>query len=112
MNFHPEKIQTKPEKNISATSSNNSERTTANNVEALESEKRALNIRLKVLGEEHSQTAHSYHSLGLTQHSLGDFVSALQSAKCALNIRMKVHGEEDPRTVNSLVTVKELEKLL
>ena len=108
VNFHPEKIQTKPEKNISATSSNNSERTKANHVEAFESEKRALNIRLKVLGEEHSQTADSYHSLGVTQHSLGDFVSALQSAKCALDIRMKVHGEEDPRTVNSLVTVKEL----
>ena len=30
VNFHPEKIQTKPEKNISATSSNNSERTKAN----------------------------------------------------------------------------------
>ncbi|CAH3151720.1 unnamed protein product [Pocillopora meandrina] len=81
-------------------------------VSALESNKRALNISLKVLGVEHSQTAHSYHSLGVTQHSLGDFVSALQAAKCALDIRMKVHGEEDPRTVNSLVTVKELEKLL
>ena len=79
---------------------------------ALESDKRALNISLKVLGEEHSQTAHSYDSLGVTQHSLGDFVSALQSAKCALDIRMKLHGEEDPRTVNSLVKVKELEKLL
>ena len=79
---------------------------------ALESDKRALNIRLKVLGDEHSQTADSYHSLGVTQHSLGDFVSALQSAKCALDIRMKVHGEEDPRPVNCLVTVKELEKLL
>ena len=71
-------------------------------------EKRALNIRLKVLGEQHSQTADSYRSLRVTQHSLGDFVSALQSAKLALDIRMKVHGEEDPRTVNSLVTVKEL----
>ena len=53
---------------------------------ALESKKRALNIRLKVLGEEHSQTADSYHSLGVTQHSLGDFVSALESNKRALNI--------------------------
>ena len=101
VNFHPEKIQTKPEKNISATSSNNSERTKANHVEALESEKRALNIRLKVLGEEHSQTAHSYHSLGVTQHSLGDFVSALESDKRALNIRLKVLGEEHSQTAHS-----------
>ena len=34
-------------------------------------EKRALNIRLKVLGEQHSQTADSYRSLGVTQHLLG-----------------------------------------
>ena len=101
LNFHPEKIQTKPVKNISATSSNNRERTTANNVEALESEKRALNIRLKVLGEEHSQTVHSYHSLGVTQHSLGDFVSALESKKRALNIRLKVLGEEHSQTAHS-----------
>ena len=79
---------------------------------ALESKKCALNIRLKVLVEEHSQTADSYDALGATQHSLGDFVSALESNKCALDIRMKVHGEEDPRTVNSLDTVKEFEKLL
>ena len=79
---------------------------------ALESDKRALNIRLNVLGEEHSETADSYHSLRVTQHSLGDFVSALQAAKCTLDIRMKLHGEEDPRTVNCLVKVNELETLL
>ena len=77
VNFHPEKIQKKVEKNISATSSNNSERTKANHVEALESEKSALDIRLKVLGEEHLQTASSYHSLAATQHSLGDFSQPL-----------------------------------
>ena len=60
----------------------------------LEADKRALNISLKVLGEEHSQTADSYYSLGITQHSLGDFVSALESEKRAMNIRLKVLGEE------------------
>ena len=68
---------------------------------ALESDKRALNIRLKVLGEEHSQTAHSYHSLGVTQHSLGDFVSALESNKRALNIRLKVLSKEHLQTADS-----------
>ena len=101
VNFHPEKIPKKVEKNISATSSNNSERTKANHVEALESNKRALNIRLKVLGEEHSQAAASYHSLAATQHSLGDFVSALASAKRALNIRLKILGEEHSQTADS-----------
>ena len=101
VNFHPEKIQKKIEKNISATSSNNSERTKANHVEALESEKSALDIRLKVLGEEHLQTASSYHSLAATQHSLGDFVSALESDKRALNIRLKVLGKEHLQTAHS-----------
>ena len=89
------------EKNISATSSNNSEHTKANHVEALESEKSALDIRLKVLGEEHLQTASSYHSLAATQHSLGDFVSALESNKRALNIRLKVLGKEHLQTADS-----------
>ena len=53
VNFHSEKIPKKLRKNISTTSSNNSERTKANHVEALESENSALDIRLKVLGEEH-----------------------------------------------------------
>ena len=61
---------------------------------ALESNKRALNIRLKVLVEEHSQAAASYHSLGVTQHLLGDFVSALESNKRALNISLEDLGEE------------------
>ena len=68
---------------------------------ALESDKRALNIRLKVLGKEHLQTAHSYHELGLTQHSLGDFVSALESNKRALNIRLKVLSKEHLQTADS-----------
>ena len=68
---------------------------------ALESDKRALNIRLKVLGEEHSQTADSYHSLGVTQHSLGDFLSALGLDKRALNVRLKVLGEEHSQTADN-----------
>ncbi|XP_066018264.1 uncharacterized protein [Pocillopora verrucosa] len=101
VNFHPKRILKGIEKSICATSSKNSERIKANHVEALESEKRALNIRLKVLGEQHSQTAHSYHSLGVTQHSLGDFVSALESKRRALDIRLNVLGQEHSQTADS-----------
>ena len=38
----------------------------------------------KLFGEEHTQTADSYHSLGVTQHQLGDYTSALQSHQHAL----------------------------
>ena len=40
---------------------------------ALQSTQRALEIRLKLFGEQHSSTAESYHSLGVTQHEQGDF---------------------------------------
>ena len=33
-----------------------------------------------------ARTAESYHSLGITQHSLGDFTSALQSKQRALDV--------------------------
>ncbi|PFX12424.1 Nephrocystin-3 [Stylophora pistillata] len=67
----------------------------------LNSKKRALDIRLKALGEDHSQTADSYHQVGVTQHSLGDFVSALESNKHALDIRLKALGEDHSRTADS-----------
>ncbi|KAL9973819.1 hypothetical protein ACROYT_G020322 [Oculina patagonica] len=73
--------------------------------EALESKKRALDIRQKLFGEEHSQTADSYHTVGITQHSLGDYTSALESAKCALDIRRKMFGEEHPKTAGSYHSV-------
>ena len=47
-------------------------------------------------------TAESYHSLGVTQHSLRDFTSALQSAQRALDVRIKLLGEDHASTADSL----------
>ena len=55
-----------------------------------ESKKRALAITLKLFGEEHSNTANSYHELGVTQHSQGDYAAAAESARRALAIRLKI----------------------
>ena len=44
----------------------------------------ALDIRLKLFRKEHANTADSYHNLGATQHSLGDFHAALGSHQHAL----------------------------
>ena len=52
----------------------------------LQSKKRALDITIKLFGEEHSKTADSYHSVGVTQHSLRDYIAALKSKKRALDI--------------------------
>ena len=46
---------------------------------ALDSYEHALDIRLKLFGEEHEVTAKSYFSLGISQHALGNFEAALES---------------------------------
>ena len=61
---------------------------------ALQSEQRALEIRIKLFGEEHQSTADCYYELGKTQHKMGDFKLALQLEQRALEIRIKLFGEE------------------
>ena len=68
---------------------------------AMQSAQRALDVRIKLLGEDHASTADSYHSLGVTQHSLGDFTSALQSHQRALGVRIKLLGEDHASTADS-----------
>ena len=72
-----------------------------NYASATESHKRALNIRQKVLGEDHENTADSYHELGVAQYMLGDYTSATESHKQALSIRQKVLGEDHEKTADS-----------
>ena len=43
---------------------------------AIESHKRALNIRQKVLGEDNENTTDSYYEQGLTQYMIKDNTSA------------------------------------
>ena len=58
---------------------------------ATESHKRALNIRQKVLGEDHEKTA---DNLGITQIELGDRTSASDSHKRVEEIRLKASSED------------------
>ena len=80
--------------------------------EALQSYHHALDIALRLSGEEHSSTAESCHALGVIQHSLGDFTSALQSTQRSLDIRVKLFGKEHSSTAESYhslgVTQREL----
>ena len=59
----------------------------------------------RLLGEEHSSTADSYHTLGVTQHDLGEFNSALESKQRALDIRRKLFGEDHRNTADSYHTL-------
>ena len=61
---------------------------------ALQSRQRATDIAIERFGAEHPNTADSYHTLGITQHLLGDFTSALRSLQKALNIRQVVLGND------------------
>ena len=68
---------------------------------ALDSVQHALNIRLKLFGEEHASIADCYHSLGIIHYSREDFNAAVDSEHQALNIRLKMFGEEHASTARS-----------
>ena len=64
-----------------------------------------LDIRLRLFGEEHRKTADSFHKVGVTQHSLGDYISVLEPRNHALDIRLKLFGENHSETADSYLSV-------
>ena len=60
---------------------------------ALDSNKHALEIRLKLFGEEHASTSNSYESLFFTQLCLGDLEGALESANHTPHVQIEL-GEK------------------
>ena len=69
--------------------------------EALQSNRRALDIAKRVFGEKHESTADSYRELGVTQYMMHDYSAALQSHQRALAIRIKRFREEHESTADS-----------
>ena len=55
--------------------------------------------------EKNTHPTNSYHSLGITQHSLRDFNAALDSKQHALNIRLKLFGENHASTADSYLSL-------
>ena len=79
---------------------------------ALQSHQRALDIRVKLFGEEHPDTAQSYVYLGITQNRKNTHTqlrvtfnseshSQTQSPQRALDMRVTVFGEEHADTAQS-----------
>ncbi|MCD8354571.1 MAG: tetratricopeptide repeat protein [Clostridiales bacterium] len=62
---------------------------------------KALNIRLKALGENHPDTATSYNNLGVAYDDQGKLAQAEVCQRKALDIRLKVLGENHPSTAMS-----------
>ena len=68
---------------------------------ALELEKQLLQIREKLYGLEHPDTATSYNNIGVVYDDKGDYDTALECYLKALAIREKVLGLEHPDTATS-----------
>ena len=64
--------------------------------------KKALEIRKKVLGEEHPDYASSLFNLGLLYYDMGDYKTAEPYYKQSLEIRKKALGEDHPDYASSL----------
>ena len=60
-----------------------------------------MNIREKILGKEHLDTANSYNNIGSAYSNVGDYRKALEFHTKALNIREKILGKEHPDTAAS-----------
>ena len=65
---------------------------------ALESQRHALEIDLKLFGKIYVATARNYDIIGDTQYAMEDYKSAVESYQHALQIRLKLYGEDHPDT--------------
>ena len=63
--------------------------------------KRALDIRLHLFRDSHSDTAISYFNIGCVERAMGRFSPALESHQRALDIRLEVFGETHRKTAES-----------
>ena len=63
--------------------------------------RRALAIQLKVLGEDHPDTAASYNNLAVTLRAQGKYAEAEAMHRHALAILLKALGEDHPDTATS-----------
>jgi CHAT domain-containing protein/Tfp pilus assembly protein PilF len=72
----------------------------------------AANIRRRLLGDQHPDTATSLNNLAEVYRSLGDYAKAEPLCRQALEIRKKVLGENHPNTATSLNNLALLYQLL
>ncbi|MGE5343300.1 MAG: tetratricopeptide repeat protein [Candidatus Omnitrophota bacterium] len=68
----------------------------------LEYDKQALEIRLKLFGEQHADTAMSLNNIGGVLDDLGQYDEALKYYQRALKIRREIFGEQHPDTAKAL----------
>jgi tetratricopeptide (TPR) repeat protein len=69
----------------------------------------ALEIRLKVLGRDHPDTAESLNNLAVIYENMGEYAKGEPLLREALEIRQKLLGPEHPLTASSLNNLAFLE---
>ena len=72
---------------------------------ALHAHQRALNLRLTLLGDNHRDTASSFHAKGDLHLEMMDFTQALKSYQRALDIRREILGDSHPHTAVSFYNI-------
>ena len=70
--------------------------------EAVQVHEACLEIRKRVLGEEHPDTLQSMNNLAVTYDRLGRSNEAVQVHEACLEITKRVLGEEHPETLRSM----------
>ena len=70
--------------------------------EFLSEQERVLEVRARVLGEEHPDTLTSMGNLAVTLSAQGDHAGARQLEERVLEVRKRVLGEEHPSTLTSM----------
>ncbi len=71
------------------------------NSDSISYHKQALDIHLKLFGEQHQDTATSYNNIGITLGQMGKHEEALKYHEKALAIQLQVLGEQHPNTASS-----------
>lgn len=80
-------------------------------VEATKLTEAALTLRLRLLGEEHTEVASSYNNLGVLARKQGDYPAARQHYERALDIRRRVLPADHPQLAISLNNLGALENV-
>jgi tetratricopeptide (TPR) repeat protein len=65
---------------------------------AIENHEKALSVRLKVHGNQHSSTGESFNNLGILLSDNGNFDKSMEYLEKSLSINLKVHGNQHPLT--------------
>lgn len=70
--------------------------------EALSPQKKVVEIRKKILGEEHPNYVVAFLNLGVFYHDNGNFTEAININKIAVELNKIIYGEEHPEYATSL----------